>query len=93
MTPPARPRGRRYGVCLAAAWESARAGPTDKTSEALPVVPGDALQACQRSKAGAEGRAPLTDFAVDVQTVAGLQAGMDRLPRRRRRPLGRAAWT
>ena len=45
MAPPARLGDRRQGARCAAASLTARAGPTDKTSEALPLVPNEEGQA------------------------------------------------
>jgi hypothetical protein len=78
---------------VTAARLTARAGSTDKTSEALPVVPGEVVPAGRRSNFGAEGGAPLTDFADDGGAAARVGAHKNQLTGWRRLPLGGVPWT
>ena len=77
---------------MTAAGSTARVGTTEKTSEALPVVAGEQVHARRRGNLGAEGGAPLTDFAGSGGAAADVGAHENELPGWHRRLLGEEAW-
>jgi hypothetical protein len=86
VTPPARLGDKGQGTCGTAARLAARAGPTDKTSEALPLLLNEQKLHRLRSTLNAEGGAPLTDSAGGGRTAAADRATKDQLARWRARP-------